>query len=90
MFMLYCFVELVRTEADVESSGATAMGTRVDDAAHMDAVVDLVVEMPCEAGTVVEVVVVGSPEALPHGERRAAVERVVDRAVAAAAASAVR
>jgi hypothetical protein len=83
-------VEVVRTEAGVESSGATAMGTRVDDAVRMEAVVDLVLEMPCEAGTAVEVAVAGSPEAEPLGPRRAAVERAVDRAVAAAAASAAR
>jgi hypothetical protein len=56
----------------------------------MEAVVDLVLEMPCEAETVVEVAVAGSPEAEPLGPRRAAVKRVIDRAVSTVAASAAR
>jgi hypothetical protein len=78
--------ELVRTEADVESTAAAAMETYVNDAAHMEAVVDLVVEMASEE--VREVVAeAGSLEAVSLGARRAVVERVIDRAVVAASAA---
>jgi hypothetical protein len=50
--------------------------TSVDDAAHMEAVVNLVVEMPCEevmeVAAEVGVAVAGSPEAAPLGARTAA------------------
>lgn len=66
-----CVAVAARTLAGVEFSGAAA-GTRVDVAVGAEAVVDPVVEMPCEeVGE--EVAEAGSLETTPLGARRGAV-----------------
>lgn len=92
-------VVLERTGAGVESNSAAPAGVRVYDAARMEATAGVAVEMAASPelarGTTsaevgIEVAEDGSPEAVPLGARSSVVERVVDRAVAAAAVARAR
>lgn len=92
-------VVLERTGPGVESNSAAPAGVRVYDAARMEATAGVAVEMAASPelarGTTsaevgIEVAEDGSPEAVPLGARSGVVERVVDRAVAAAAVARAR